>query len=60
AAPAPPPPAPRTHRVAPGETLVAIAQRYSCDTKSLAAANGIRPPRYLLRQGQQLKLEGCR
>ena len=59
AAVAPAPAAPRTHRVAPGETLVAIAQRYSCDTKSLAAANGIKPPRYMLRQGQQLKLEGC-
>ncbi|WP_457020035.1 MULTISPECIES: transglycosylase SLT domain-containing protein [unclassified Luteimonas] len=57
---APAPAAPRTHRVASGETLVAIAQRYSCDTKSLAAANGIKPPRYLVRQGQQLKLEGCR
>jgi membrane-bound lytic murein transglycosylase D len=52
--------APSTHRVASGETLVAIARRYSCDTKSLAAANGLKPPRYLLRQGQQLKLEGCR
>ena len=60
AATAPAPAAPRTHRVASGETLVAIAQRYSCDTKSLAAANGIKPPRYLLRQGQTLKLEGCR
>ena len=61
AAPAPPAPAvPATHRVAAGETLVAIARRYSCDTKSLAAANGIKPPRYTVRQGQQLKLQGCR
>src|SRR5690606_17766428 len=57
---APAPAAPRTHRVASGETLVAIAQRYSCDTKSLAAANGIKPPRYALRAGQTLKLQGCR
>lgn len=58
--PAPAPAAPRTHRVASGETLVAIARRYSCDTRTLAAANGLKPPRYVLRQGQQLKLEGCR
>ena len=60
AAAAPVPAAPQTHRVASGETLVAIARRYSCDTRSLAAANGIKPPRYVLRQGQQLNLEGCR
>ncbi|TDK28458.1 LysM peptidoglycan-binding domain-containing protein [Luteimonas aestuarii] len=61
AAPAPAPAAAmRTHRVARGETLVAIAQRYQCDTGVLARANGIAAPRYLVRQGQSLKLEGCR
>jgi len=60
AAPAPRPAAARTHRVARGETLVAIAQRYQCDTKTLAAANGLKAPRYTLQQGQRLKLEGCR
>ena len=62
-APAPAPAKPkaaRSHRVARGETLVAIAQRYQCDTKALAAANGLRAPRYMLQQGQRLKLEGCR
>ena len=60
AAPAPRPATPRSHRVARGETLVAIARRYECDTKSLAAANGIQAPRYMVRQGQQIRLEGCR
>ncbi len=60
-APAPAKPkAARSHRVARGETLVAIAQRYQCDTKTLAAANGLKAPRYVLQQGQRLKLEGCR
>jgi len=60
-APAPAKPAAvRSHRVARGETLVAIAQRYQCDTKTLAAANGLKAPRYMLQQGQRLKLEGCR
>jgi membrane-bound lytic murein transglycosylase D len=54
------PVAARTHRVARGETLAAIAQRYQCDTAVLARANGIAAPRYMLRQGQTLKLEGCR
>ena len=54
------PAAVRSHRVARGETLVAIAQRYQCDTKTLAAANGLKAPRYVLQQGQRLKLEGCR
>ena len=59
-APAPAPAPPRTHRVARGETLTAIAQRYGCDTGALAAANRLKAPRYLLRQGQQLTLEACR
>jgi len=62
-APAPAPAKPaavRSHRVARGETLVAIAQRYQCDTKTLAAANGLKAPSYVLQQGQRLKLEGCR
>jgi len=58
-APAPKPAAARSHRVARGETLVAIAQRYQCDTKVLASANGIKAPRYMVKQGQQLKLQGC-
>lgn len=50
---------PREHRVARGDTLVSISQRYSCDTKTLAKANGLKAPRYAIRQGQRLKLEGC-
>lgn len=50
---------PREHRVSRGDTLVSIAQRYSCDTKSLAQANEIKAPRYAIRPGQRLKLEGC-
>ena len=49
----------RTHRVARGETLGAIAQRYGCDVGTLAGANGLRAPAYAVRQGQALTLEGC-
>lgn len=51
---------PAVHKVKANETLVAIAQKYQCDTKSLAKANGLKAPRYALRAGQKLKLEGCR
>jgi len=51
--------APREHRVAAGDTLVSIARRYGCGTKELAEANGIDAPRYSIRPGQRLKLEGC-
>ncbi len=57
--PAPKPAAPRTHRVGSGDNLTAIARRYQCDVKSLATANGLKAPRYSIRPGQVLKLEGC-
>ncbi len=50
----------REHRVSRGETLIAIAARYDCDRDVLARANGLEGPRYALRQGQRLKLAGCR
>jgi len=49
----------RTHSVKKGETLGVIAKRYRCSLKTLAAANNVRAPRYLLRAGQRLRLEGC-
>ncbi|WP_372012926.1 transglycosylase SLT domain-containing protein [Pseudoxanthomonas sp. 10H] len=49
----------RSYRVAKGDTLGRIAQRHGCDAKALARANGLKAPGYSVRQGQQLKLEGC-
>lgn len=44
-----------------GDTLDRIARRNRCGSpKALAAANGIRAPRYLIRPGQKLSLTGCR
>ncbi len=67
--PASPMPAPRpaaarakpvkTHKVAKGQTLGAIAARFQCDVPTLARANGLKAPAYALRQGQTLKLQGC-
>jgi len=49
----------RSHRVKKGETLGGIARQHRCNVRTLAAANNIRAPRYLLRVGQRLRLEGC-
>lgn len=49
----------KTHAVRRGETLTQVAQRYQCDMRVLAKANGIKPPRYMVRPGQTLRLEGC-
>jgi len=50
----------RTYRVARGDTLGRIAQKHGCEVRALAAANGLKAPGYALRQGQELRLQGCR
>jgi len=50
----------RKYIVRPGDTLGAIARRQGCPSaEALARANNIRPPRYLIRPAQELKLVGC-
>jgi membrane-bound lytic murein transglycosylase D len=51
--------APRQHRVVRGETLMSIARKYDCQLAELAKANELKAPRYAVRLGQQLKLQGC-
>ncbi|MFB9069226.1 transglycosylase SLT domain-containing protein [Pseudofulvimonas gallinarii] len=46
----------RVHTVRSGETLYAIARRYSCSMQGLAAQNGIRGPNYPIRPGQKIRL----
>ena len=50
----------REYRVAKGDTLGRISQRFQCDLKKLARANNLRAPAYAVRPGQELKLESCR
>jgi len=50
---------PRAYKVQRGETLTAIAQKFQCDTGDLAKANKIKGPRFAIRPGQRLKLDGC-
>ena len=42
-----------------GDSLHAIARRHGCTVASLARANAIAAPRYLIRPGQRLSLAGC-
>ncbi len=49
----------RQYRVQRGETLGSIAQRLQCDVSVLAKANAITAPRFAIRPGQSLKLDGC-
>ena len=49
----------RNYSVQRGETLVSIAQKFQCDTGELARANDLTGPRYAIRPGQRLRLEGC-
>ena len=50
---------PEHYKVQRGETLTSIAQKFQCDMGDLAKANRIKPPRYAIRPGQRLQLEGC-
>ena len=52
--------APANYVVRRGDSLHAIAKARRCQIDKLAAANGIKKPRYLIRVGQTLRLSGCR
>ncbi len=43
-----------------GDTLGRIAARFPCvSVRELAAVNNIRPPRYVIREGQRLRIPAC-
>ncbi|MCG6117846.1 MAG: transglycosylase SLT domain-containing protein [Aquimonas sp.] len=49
-----------TYTVRAGDSLHSIARRHQCGVEQLARANRISAPRYLIRPGQRLQLDGCR
>ena len=49
----------RSYKVGKGDTLGRIAEKYRCDLKALARANGLKAPAYALRPGQTINLRGC-
>lgn len=54
-----PKPKPRTYKVQRGDTLSSIARKQQCEIGELARANGLKKPRYAIKPGQTLKLDGC-
>jgi membrane-bound lytic murein transglycosylase D len=56
----PPEPEMAVYVVRPGDTLSRIASRFRCASMGeIAAINGIRPPRYVIRVGQTLRIPTC-
>lgn len=49
----------RSYTIAKGDTLGRVAQKYQCEIKELAKANGVKAPSYALKPGQSIKLAGC-
>lgn len=49
----------RSYTIAKGDTLGRVAQKYQCEIKELAKANGLKAPSYALKPGQPIKLAGC-
>jgi len=49
-----------SYKVQRGETITSIARKFGCNARELAAANGIRAPRFTIRPGQTIELSGCR
>ena len=58
--PKPQPAKPRTHTVKRGETLSAIVRKFDCDLGDLARANKLKAPKYAIKPGQSLTLQGCK
>ena len=55
----PQPPKAKAYKVRRGETLSAIVRKFDCDLGDLAKANKLKAPKYAIKPGQSLKLEGC-
>ncbi|WP_206409627.1 transglycosylase SLT domain-containing protein [Lysobacter enzymogenes] len=50
---------PKDYKIQRGDTLTDVARKFSCDTRALAKANGLKAPRYAVKPGQRIKLSGC-
>ena len=51
---------PKTYKVQRGETLSSIARKFGCELRDVAKANKLKAPKYAIKPGQSLKLEGCK
>ena len=50
----------KTYIVQRGETLTSIARKFDCDLGDFARTNKLKAPKYAIRPGQALKLDGCK
>lgn len=48
------------YSVKAGETLMMISRSFNCDLSTLIKVNNLLPPDYVIRPGQDIKLEGCK
>ena len=55
-----PPAKQKTYKVQRGDSLVAIARRFGCELRDVAKANKLKPPKYAIKPGQSLTLQGCK
>ncbi len=51
---------PTSYKVQRGETLTSISRKFGCDLSDFAKVNKLKAPKYAIRPGQALKLDGCR
>lgn len=51
---------PTSYKVQRGETLTSISRKFGCDLSDFAKANRLKAPRFAIRPGQSLNLDGCR
>ena len=50
----------KTYKVKRGDTMGEIVRKFDCEIGDLAHANKLKKPKYALKPGQSLKLEGCK
>ncbi len=50
----------KTYKVQRGDTLSSIARKQGCEIRDFAKANRLKAPKYAIRPGQSLTLDGCK
>ena len=50
---------PTSYKVQRGETLTSISRKFGCDLSDFAKANKLKAPKFAIRPGQALSLQGC-
>jgi membrane-bound lytic murein transglycosylase D len=51
---------PKSYKVQRGDTLSSIARKQGCEIRDIAKANKLKAPKYSIRPGESLSLQGCK